>query len=105
MTTKQVGGKWTRDIIKSHTPGGQLTNWRIIILQRFSYRGESSEAHVGLLSPEIPEPGKGTPRASGFEGQGDNFRGPTGLREIETSLLKGAHKVSHAPGARAKGVS
>ena len=33
-----------------------------------------------------------------------NCRSPTGLVEIETSLLNGTHKISHAPGPRARAV-
>ena len=36
---------------------------------------EGSEAHVRLPSLGIPEPGKGTPRVSGFEGQWDLILG------------------------------
>ena len=32
---------------------GQVTNCRNIILQRFSYRNESSEPHIRLVSPEV----------------------------------------------------
>ena len=33
-----------------YLPGGQPTNFKIIILQRFSHRSESSEPHIRLLS-------------------------------------------------------
>ena len=35
---------------------------------------------------------------------GLNCRNPTGLGERETSLLNGTHKISHAPGPRARAV-
>jgi len=48
---------WIHHIVKSHMHphpwGGQSTNWRIIIGQRFSYRGKSSEPHVRLSSLRV----------------------------------------------------
>ena len=58
-----AGGALSRYNQIPYPPGGQLTNWKIIILQRFSHRSESSEPHVRL-----PSLG-GAPRAFGFEGQ------------------------------------
>ena len=47
---RQVGrvDQWYNQI--SFTPGGQPTNWRIIILQKFSHRSENFEPHVRPLS-------------------------------------------------------
>ena len=57
-----AGGVDSQYIQIAHCPGGQLTNWRIIILQRFTARSESSELQVIFLSlgiqcqeEEVPE--------------------------------------------------
>ena len=51
---QMVGGMHSCDIIKSHTPWGRWpTNWRIIILQKFSHESESSEPHVRLASLKV----------------------------------------------------
>ena len=62
---------------------GLLTNWKIIILQKFSHRTESSEPHIRLLSLGIWHQEKEPQsiwlwRPGGFE-----FRSCTGLEEIE----------------------
>ena len=82
-----------------HLPDEQLTNQKITILQRFSYRCESSEPHG-----QVPQPGgltllRGASIAFGIEGQ---QRSSTGLGETETLLLECTHKVSCTLGPRAK---
>ena len=84
-----------------YPPGGQPTNWKIIISQRFSHRSESSEPHVRLPSLGVwhqeEEPLVHLATSVGLE-----CRSSTGLGETETTLLEGTHKVSHALGPRAK---
>ena len=82
--------------------GGWTTNWRVVVLQRFSHRSESSEPHVNC-------PAKGsrtwkTPKTIWlWRPAGLNYRSPTGLGETETSLLlKGTHKLPHTLGLRVK---
>ena len=52
-----------------YPPGGWPTNQKIIILQEFSHRSESSEPHIRLPSLGIWYLGEGAPRAFGFEDQ------------------------------------
>ena len=52
-----------------YMPGGWHTNWKIIILQRFSHRSKSSESHIRFPQPWGLALGGGAPRAFGFEGQ------------------------------------
>ena len=81
--------------------GGWPTNWKIIIMQSFS--------HSRVLSPKPGSPAWGS-RIRGRSSQsiwlwrpvGLECRSSTGLEEIETLLLEGAHKVSHALELRAK---
>ena len=44
-----------------YTLGGQITNWRIIALQRLSLRNESSEPQVGLSNQRFSR--KGDPQS------------------------------------------
>ena len=70
----------------------------------------ASPTGVRVLSPRSGSPaqgfyssGKMSPRTFGFwKPAGLNFGNPTGVGEIETSLLKGGHEISHTPGPRVK---
>ena len=48
--SETVGGAFLLCNRIPHPPGGQPTNWKIIISQRFSHRSETSEPHVRLSS-------------------------------------------------------
>lgn len=76
-TVRQDG--WTYNIIKPDTHN-ILEN----ILHRFSYRSERSEPYIGLPSLQMTPQGFWLRRPTGL-----NFRSTPGLREIETSFLKG----------------
>ena len=68
-TRRWVGGTdlWYNQI--PHPPGGHPTNWRVIILQRFSHRSESSEPHIRIPSPGVQHREDKPPRTFGFEDQ------------------------------------
>lgn len=51
-----------------YLPGGQPTNLKIIILQRFSHRSKSSEPNIRLQTLGSGH-GKGSSQTFGFEGQ------------------------------------
>ena len=49
--------------------GEPLTDWKIIISQKFSHRSRSSESQIRLLSIGILALGRGAPGACGFQDQ------------------------------------
>ena len=71
---RRVGGA---DSQYNPVPYPQVGNpqTRIIIMQRFSRRSESSKPHVRPPQPRGPAPGRQTPRAFGFEDQKDLILG------------------------------
>lgn len=50
-----------------YIPSGCLTNWKVILSQRFSYRSESSEPYVRIPQSGGLASGRGASRAFGFE--------------------------------------
>ena len=67
--------KWCNPI----PPGAQSTGWRIIILQKFSHRSDSSKPHIRLPGLGGLAWGRGgAPRAFGFEGQQGLIAGAPG---------------------------
>ena len=83
--------------------GGQPTNWKIIILQRFSHRSENSKPHVRLSQPGGSGIGRRSPQSIWlWRPVRLECRSSRGLGETENPLLESAHKVSRALGPRAK---
>ena len=82
--------------------GGQNTNWKIIILQRFSHRSESSEPHLRVPSLGVWKWEEEPPEHLALKASG--AWNSTGLGETN-STLGGTHKVSCTPGLREKGVT
>ena len=73
-------------------------------MQTFSPRKKGSETHIRLPSPEVLDWEEKTAERFCLEGQWDGLlRDPVGCGK-QTSLLKGAHKISHALGPRAEAV-
>ena len=70
-------------------PGGQHSNWRIMILQMFSHRNESSELNVRLSSMGVLHWEDKLLENLALKLKGLNYQSPTGLEEIDTSLLSG----------------
>ena len=101
-----VGGAllWYNQI--PYPPGGQPTNCKIIILQRFSHRSERSETHVRLPSlggggvwHQEEEP----PEHLALKVSGAWVGAPQDWgKQTEIPLLEGVHKLSCALGPRAK---
>ena len=58
----------------SYLPGGQPTNWRKIIPQKYLHKSESFELHIRLPAWGLPWGGV-IPRAFSFGGQQDLIRG------------------------------
>ena len=54
------------------------------------------EPNIGLCSPGILHWEDEPPKRLALKASGAYFRRPRGLWEIETPLLKGTHKISHA---------
>ena len=63
-------------------------NWRIIIMQRFSHKNESSDPLHKAPQPGGPALGRQAPRAFGFEGQ---QAGAEGLEGKESACLVKRH--------------
>ena len=112
-TSKDIKKKPNKMVGGMHSPynqipyllGGQPTNWRIIILQKFSHRSESSEPHIRLPSLGVchweEDPTEHLAlKASGAWVQELHRTG--GNRD---SAFGGAHKMSHTPWPRAKAVT
>ena len=89
--------------IKSpYSPGGQPTNWKIIILRRFSHRNEIYGPRIRLLSLGIWSWEDKAQSTGLWKPMGFNYRNPTELGEIQTSLVRSVQKISCAPGHKAK---
>ena len=89
-----------------YLPGGWLTNWKIIILQKFSHRSDSCEPQVSLSSLGVWH---GEENPQGFwlwRPAGLECRDSTGLGKT-TPLLEGTHKFSCAlgPGAGSNSIA
>ena len=88
----------------SHPMGGQLTAWKIITLQSFSHRKESSE-------PRVRHPSLGWGGLA-MGGAASGFEGPWGLITVlhrtggnRNSILEDAHNILYAPGPWGKAVT
>ena len=86
-----VGGPHSRYNQVPYHAGGRPINWRIIILQKFSYRSESS----GVWEEEDPE-------HLALKARGAWLQEPHSAGGKQTPLLEGAQKILHSPGPRAK---
>ena len=62
------------------------TNWRIIILQKFSHRSESSELHVRLPSLGIWHQEGGSQSIWPWKSCSQPFPAFKGLRELDSTL-------------------
>ena len=60
----------------------------------------NSEPHVRLPYPRSPGPSRRAHKAFSFEGKQGLNAGASQYGELDASLLKGTHKISHTPGAR-----
>lgn len=93
------------DYVIQATPyiqGRKPTDWKVAVSQRLTYRSESTEPHN-----KLPHWGSGTGRKSPqsiwhWRPVGLVCKSSTGLGEIETPFLKGAHRLSRVLGPRAK---
>lgn len=65
-------------------------------------RSEKYESYIRLSRLRVQHLGRGVPRAPGFEGQQGLTTEVLHDWEKQTSLLKGAHKITCALGQRAK---
>ena len=98
---KMVGGGHSQSNQIPHPPGGRPTNWKIIILQRFSQRrvlspmSGSSAWRSGIGRRSSQSTWLWIPAEL-------DCRNSTGLGEIETPFLEGTRKVSCTPGPREK---
>ena len=81
---------------------GSSTDWKLTGSQRLTYRSESSEPHTKLSPVGIWHGEKETLSIWHWRPVGLVHRSSTGLGEMETPFLKGAHGHSWALGPRAK---
>ena len=65
-----------------------MTNWKIIILQRFSHRSESPEPQVRLLNLGIWHQKQEFPKHLALRPVGLKCRSTTGLGETDSTLRK-----------------
>ena len=86
-----------------HNSGvGSLTDWKVTVSQRLTYRSESSEPHIKLPCLGIWHWEKEPLEHLALKARGLVHRSSTGLGEMDTSFLKGTHRLSRALGLRAK---
>ena len=95
---QDVGGVITRYKQPHTSRVGKTTDWKLTASQRLTYRSESSETRikfpcVGIWHWEKEPPGHLALKAS---------RNSMGLGEMETSFLKGAHRLQCVLGPREK---
>ena len=81
---------------------GQPTNWKIIILQRFSHRNEIYGLRIRLLSLGIWSWEDKAQSTGLWKPMEFNYRNPTELGKIQTSLVRRVQKISCAPGHKEK---
>ena len=79
---------------------GSPTDWKLTGSQRLPYRSESSEPHIKLPRVGIWHWEKEPLEHLALKASGVCVS--MGLGEMETPFLKGAHRLSHALGPRAK---
>lgn len=72
-------------------------NWRIIIMQRFSHKNESSDPLHKAPQPGGPALGRQAPRTFGFQ----ETQWAVGNRDY---LVKGSQKISYTSGPKAEAV-
>ena len=72
--------------------GGWPTSWRIIILQKFSHRSESSEPHARLPCIGFWHQEEEPSEHLALKASMLDYRSSTGLEETETPLVNGAHR-------------
>ena len=82
-------------------PGGQLTNWKIIIPQKFPHKNESSKPHVRLPSLRVWQQEE-EEHAENVVLTANGVLSQQFHRETEMPLLEGKHRVSCTPEAREK---
>ena len=107
-----VGGMQSQWYQIPHPLGGQPTNWKIIMLQKFPHWSESSEPHIRLSSlrewkeelpaPPSPPPTLPHPRTWLWRTVEFGHRNYTGLGEKQTLPFEGEYNVSCPPISRGK---
>ena len=70
---------------------GSPTDWKLIGSQRLTYRNESSELHIKISCVGIWHWEKEPLEHLALKASGAVHRSSTGLGEMETPFLKGAH--------------
>ena len=93
----------SKDIVQSRPipPGWWPKKERIITIAEILPKGARGPSPTSGSPARGSYTGKINPQKYSFEGRwGLTFRRPRGLWKIDTPLLTGSHKISHAPGHR-----
>ena len=101
---EMVGGAHSRHSQIPYLLGGQPTNWKIIILQKYSHRSESSGPMSGSLVWGSGTGRRNPPRTFGFENQGGLITGTPqdwGKQKCHSWSVHTRSRVHQDPGEKA----